>query len=186
MSKKALIIDHDDSFIWNIKFWLQPEFNITILNHSELKKLQDSEQINTEYELVIFSPGPKSPENYPGSLDLLNKLKIPALGVCLGFQMMTLNHQGHVKAYCPPLHGKTSLLHCEYPDYNNLRVARYHSLHCEPSDEFKILARSQDDDVVMWAEHKKKKHLGFQFHPESFLTEHADKYKSYILNWLSL
>lgn len=185
MVKKALIIDHDDSFIWNIKFWLEPEFNTTIINHSALSELPNPKQFCEKFDLIIFSPGPKSPSDYPASLNLLRSLAQPVVGICLGFQMMISIAEGQVAPYSPPLHGKTSALDCaKLTEFHNLAVARYHSLHCIPSEQFKILAYTQDDRTVMWAQHKTKKHLGFQFHPESFLTEHADKYKNYILKWM--
>jgi anthranilate synthase/aminodeoxychorismate synthase-like glutamine amidotransferase len=181
MIKKALIVDHDDSFIWNIKFWLQPEFETTIINH---KYVLDFEKLNT-YDLIILSPGPKHPADYPKSLAILNsKIKIPILGICLGHQMMTLTSNGVVSTYTPPLHGKKSKLCAAIEKFNHLQVARYHSLRCIPSDDFNILATSQDDHSVMWVEHKNKKQMGLQFHPESFLTEKSDLYRSYILSWM--
>ncbi len=178
MSPNALIIDHDDSFIWNIKFWLEPEFKVTVVNHTQISTLNMK-----DYDLIVLSPGPKSPTDYPASLELLSSLTQPVLGICLGFQMMTVVSKGSVETYSPPKHGKTSLLKAMKP-FDQLSVGRYHSLHCKPGNDFKILATSQDDNCVMWSEHKTKKQLGFQFHPESFLTESADLYKKYILDWM--
>ncbi len=179
MSKTALIVDHDDSFIWNIKFWLEPEFAVTVIHH-----LKTTELNFVEYDLVVFSPGPKSPEDYPHSLKLLSMIERPVLGICLGFQLLTANNQGVVEKYAPPLHGKTSLLKALAP-FNHLAVARYHSLRCQPGSTFETIATAQDDDCVMWSKHKTKKQMGFQFHPESFLTESPLLYKKYILDWLA-
>lgn len=176
VQKNALIIDHDDSFIWNIKFWLEPEFSVTILNHSQL----NNQAVFSHYDLIVMSPGPKSPQDYPRSLELIKNLNQPVLGICLGFQMMTLLSGGSVQAYTPPRHGKTSVL-----DTNHLKVGRYHSLKCLPSKDFKVMAYSQDDQCVMWAEHLTKKQIGFQFHPESFLTEQSEIYKQHVLKWIS-
>lgn len=176
MQKTALIIDHDDSFIWNIKFWLQPEFEVSMTNHSE----QLTADVLNKYDLIVLSPGPKSPENYPQSLKLLHSnLNTPILGICLGLQMMTVSEGGLVAAYTPPLHGKTSKL-----NVNGLKVARYHSLRCQPTDHFEIKATSLDDQSVMWMQHKTKKQMGFQFHPESFLTESSAIYKQHVIDWM--
>ncbi len=179
MSRSALIIDHDDSFIWNIKFWLEPEFKVSVVHHRQTSTLNLK-----DYDLIILSPGPKSPQDYPRSLNLLKSLDQPVLGICLGFQMMTMISNGTVEKYSPPQHGKTSLLKAQAP-FDQLAVGRYHSLRCKPGSDFKILATSADDDSIMWSEHKTKKQLGFQFHPESFLTESADLYKKYILEWIT-
>ncbi|MGZ3691877.1 MAG: glutamine amidotransferase-related protein, partial [Pseudobdellovibrio sp.] len=55
---KALLIDHDDSFTFNLRNWLSPLFeNIEVINHRDLLK-----QVSQEtYDLIISSPGPKSP-----------------------------------------------------------------------------------------------------------------------------
>ncbi|MBC7458374.1 MAG: gamma-glutamyl-gamma-aminobutyrate hydrolase family protein [Bdellovibrionaceae bacterium] len=178
LSYSALIIDHDDSFIWNIKFWLEPEFKVTMIHHAHTSSLNLG-----HYDLIVLSPGPKSPQDYPLSLKLLSTLQQPVLGICLGFQMMTMVSRGSVEAYSPPKHGKTSLLKSQAP-FDQLAVGRYHSLHCKPGEDFKVLATSLDDNCIMWSEHKTKKQIGFQFHPESFLTESADLYKKYILEWM--
>ncbi len=178
MSRLALLIDHDDSFIENIKFWLQPEFKVFVINHAEIASLDMK-----NYDLIVFSPGPKAPQDYPHSLKLLTQLEQPVLGICLGFQMMSVVSGGEVETYSPPQHGKTSLLKAAGA-FDRLAVGRYHSLRCEPSDDFEVLATSRDDDCVMWAQHQTKKYLGFQFHPESFLTESSELYKKYILDWM--
>ena len=177
-SRSALLIDHDDSFIENIKFWLQPEFKVFVINHVEIASFDTK-----NYDLIVFSPGPKAPRDYPHSLKLMTTLKQPVLGICLGFQMMTEASGDQVETYSPPQHGKTSLLKAQGA-FDNLAVGRYHSLRCKLSDNFEVLATSRDDDCVMWAEHKTKKYIGFQFHPESFLTESSELYKKYILDWM--
>lgn len=183
MHKSALIIDHNDSFVWNIKSWLEPEFKITMMNYSEIAS---SSLFLESFDLIILSPGPKSPQDYPHSLNLLESHQAqPILGICLGFQMMVLSAGGQVEKYSPPRHGKKSWLQTENNLFRNRQVGRYHSLKCLPSSDFKILAYSEDDQCVMWAEHQTRKQIGFQFHPESFLTESPELYKKYLLDWIS-
>ena len=172
MNKTALIIDHDDSFIWNIKAWLEPEFQVSILNHSENI---NHDQINL-YDLIILSPGPKNPVDYPMSLNLLTeKIYKPVLGICLGFQMMTVASGGTVTAYSPPKHGKTSGITCHNKLFNNLQVARYHSLQCLISDNFEIIAYSTDDQIVMWDEIENQVVFLFCVQPTSLFDHHSCK-----------
>jgi anthranilate synthase component II len=179
--KKALIIDHDDSFIWNIKSWLSEKFEVSVINHCELTKFYPPTNL---YDLIVLSPGPKSPSDYPLSLNYLQKspAEQPLLGICLGWQMMVQQEKGHVQTYLPVLHGKTSKLISLNPEIHGLTVARYHSLTTVPTNDFKILATSDQDQLVMWGQHQLKKWMGFQFHPESFLTEK----KSYFLQQVEL
>lgn len=163
---KALLVDHHDSFTHNIKAWLKPRFAVSIVDCYEV------DQINLlDYQLVILSPGPKTPSDYPQTKNFLRSVPAnkPVLGICLGLQMMTELENGSVREYHPPVHGKTSALQSGDPKFNNLLVARYHSLKCEVTDNFEVIATSES--IPMLVRHKSKSWLGMQFHPESFLTE---------------
>lgn len=182
---KTIIIDHDDSFTYNLQHWLSPICSeIKIINHLELQK-------NLHAHLIVLSPGPHSPQAYPHVLDFLNNLsqRTAVFGVCLGLQILVHMSGGQIKPYTPPLHGKKSKLQIENPTYNafnNLNVARYHSLYCAQYDtqQFETIAKSQDDNKPMWLCHREKKWMGVQFHPESFLTENSDLHLKHLQNWL--
>lgn len=168
---KALLIDHHDSFTYNIKAWLKPRFAVSIIDYDDIRKANP-----LDYDLVIISPGPKTPADYPLSKDFLKNVPVnkPVLGICLGLQMMNEIENGTVREYYPPVHGKTSALTSTAPQFNNLQVARYHSLKCEMADNFEVIATSES--IPMIVKHKKKNWLGLQFHPESFLTEKPETF----------
>lgn len=177
---KALIIDHDDSFTFNLRHWLfEICQDVEIVNHHTIK-----DQSFPEYDFVVLSPGPKSPENYPHMIQWLSEIyfKKPVFGVCLGMQLMTVAAGGTVEPYSPPLHGKKSKLNTNLPDFANLEVARYHSLHCSDVQAFDLIALSEN--IPMWIEHKTHSWLGIQFHPESFLTEKSSVMQEYLLRWI--
>lgn len=57
----------------------------------------------------------------------------------------------------------------------NVKIARYHSLAAEGGslpDCLEVLAKTADGEV-MAVKHKEKEIYGFQFHPESVLTEYG-------------
>lgn len=188
---KALLIDHDDSFTQNLKHWLMPLFKeIVVINHLQLREAQNWKTLSQQYDLFILSPGPKSPSDYPHSLEILNQLdqKTAVFGVCLGLQMMATTCGLKVSTYSPPKHGKTSklkILNSEIAEFENLNVARYHSIQVEGSNQqFELLAISENDQRPMWYKHTSKKWMAVQFHPESFLTESPEKHLSFLKNWL--
>lgn len=185
---KALLIDHDDSFTYNLRDWLNPAFSVEVRNHRDLEVV--SPQIDfISFSVIVLSPGPKAPSDYPHvkkfikSLDRRQKI----FGVCLGMQILNECEGGGVFTYTPPLHGKKSKLislNSSTAEFHGLSVARYHSLQCEVSAaNFEILAQSENDNIPMWIKHKSKNLLAFQFHPESFLTERPDMFLNYLTNW---
>lgn len=183
---KAFLLDHDDSFTFNLRDWLRPAFTeVTVVNHRESREI-----LTVKYDLLVLSPGPKTPQDYPQVLE--NLMALPAttsvLGICLGLQTLVSLNDGDVQTYTPPLHGKTSQLKTFAPDYSsfqNLKVARYHSLICSDFEKnFETIATSAEDAQPMWLQHKTKKQMGFQFHPESFMTEKSDLYLKHLQSWL--
>ena len=90
---KALLIDHDDSFTYNLQDWLRPIFaEVQVVNHREIEKFSEAiphtDKPNTGliHDLIVLSPGPKSPQDYPHVLEFIKTQKRPIFGVCLGLQ----------------------------------------------------------------------------------------------------
>ena len=182
---KVVLVDHDDSFTYNLRQWLSPlSTEINVIDHREI-----SAQLRAD--LFVLSPGPKSPQDYPHVLDFLKQVsnRTAVFGVCLGLQMMVCHQGGSVGPYSPPLHGKKSALvatHTSLQELQGLQVARYHSLYCQnfSPDIFETLATSADGKIPFWLKHRQKKWMGVQFHPESFLTEKPEKHRQILKDWL--
>ncbi len=129
--------------------------------------------------LVVLSPGPGRPEEYPHLLDLLDaRLRvIPFFGICLGMQAIGW-HLGVATTHAPrPMHGKRSTVHHDGGrEFNGIptafEVMRYHSLRLNESElppSIAPAARS-DDGVLMAIRSEELDAFGVQFHPESFRT----------------
>ncbi|MFH1759862.1 MAG: aminodeoxychorismate/anthranilate synthase component II, partial [bacterium] len=131
-------------------------------------------------EALVISPGPKRPEHAGISMDLISLLagKIPILGVCLGCQCIGQLFKGKVVNAPRLMHGKSSdIIHEGEGILSGIpspfTAGRYHSLIIDsktlPGD-LKVMAKT-DQGEIMGVMHKKLAHCyGLQFHPESILT----------------
>jgi anthranilate synthase component 2 len=133
-------------------------------------------------DAIVISPGPSRPETAGISVELVRELgpSVPLLGVCLGHQAIGVAY-GAAVVRVPPVHGKASAVHharsgafADLP--SPISAARYHSLAIERDSmppELEVTAWS-DDGVVMGVRHRTHPVEGFQFHPESILTEDGE------------
>ena len=173
------IIDHQDSFTWNIVHQFSKFDEVYCSNYFEInqKKLNKS---NT----IVLSPGPGSPKDYPFTSKIYNKYKgkKKLIGICLGYQQILFNEKGKIVQQKKIYHGYQSKVRVTDQSklFNNnkiFKVGRYHSLKLfEPfmSNNIKISMRCAKTNIPMGIEDLKNNIYGFQFHPESFLTENGN------------
>lgn len=172
-----LMIDHDDSFTYNLVHMLEDigEEVITI-SHTDVS-IRYLEHFDPDY--VILSPGPGHPKDQVVSKVVLDTLKdrIPILGVCLGFQILVEFFGGKVVEAKRPMHGLTDYVHHDgetiYKGVSSpVKVTRYHSLIAD-SDEMPsdlIVTGKTDNGEIMSVKHKEYDIEGVQYHPEAILT----------------
>ena len=174
------IIDHQDSFTHNIVHqFAKFDKNIECENFNKInyKKLNKA-------DVILLSPGPGSPKDYPISSKIYKKYKNKKkiIGICLGFQQILFNENGKIIKQNKIYHGFQSLVKVTskkslFAKNKLFKVGRYHSLKLkEPffSKNFEITMRCKISNVVMAVENQIDQVYGFQFHPESFLTENGN------------
>ena len=173
------IIDHQDSFTWNVVHQFSKFDDVYCSNYFEInqKKLDIS---NT----IVLSPGPGTPKDYPFTSKIYNKYKgkKKLIGICLGYQQILFNEKGKIVQQKNIYHGYQSKVRVTNQSklFNNnkiFKVGRYHSLKLfEPfmSHDIKISMRCAKTNIPMGIEDLKNNIYGFQFHPESFLTENGN------------
>ena len=169
------LIDHEDSFTYNLAHILENFDEVHVSNYFKI----NNAKLN-KASLVVFSPGPGEPKDYPKSNQLYKKLKgkKKILGICLGFQLILFNEKGVITQQKHIYHGfqsRIKVLNSSslYKKNRFFTVGRYHSLKLkEPyfSKEINITMRCNISGVAMAIEDHKNKIFGFQFHPDSFLT----------------
>jgi len=173
------VVDHQDSFTWNVVHQFSKFDEVYCSNYFKInqKKLDQS---NT----IVFSPGPGSPKDYLITSKIYNKYKgkKKIIGICLGFQQILFNEKGKIVQQNNIYHGYQSKVKVTgesklFKKNKTFIVGRYHSLKLyEPykSNRIKISMRCEKTNIPMGIEDLKNNVYGFQFHPESFLTENGN------------
>ncbi|KAG2473453.1 MAG: aminodeoxychorismate synthase, subunit II [Nitrosopumilales archaeon] len=183
---KFLIIDNYDSFVYNIAQYLgELGVDCEVIRND---KITTDEIKQKNYDAIIISPGPGTPEDkkYFGvCTDVIKEIgpTKPILGVCLGHQGIIHAFGGKITNAGRVRHGKTSpIKHVEDPLFqgvkNPFRATRYHSLVGDKTiipDSLQVTAIAEDDLEVMAVRHKEYLIEGVQFHPESIMTEDGKK-----------
>ena len=181
-----LLIDNYDSFTYNLVQRLgEIDPGIEIEVHRNDKITVDAIEEKHPTHLII-SPGPCTPKEAGISVESVERLagKLPILGVCLGHQAIGQATGSKIVRAKRLMHGKTDQIHHDEAGLfaglpNPLIATRYHSLVIDPdtlSDQFEVSAWCSAPDgsrEIMGIRHKEHPIIGWQFHPESFLTEHG-------------
>jgi anthranilate synthase component 2 len=183
---KFLIIDNYDSFVYNIAQYLgELGVDCEVIRNDKIT-LDEIKQ--NDYDAIIISPGPGTPEDkkYFGVCgDVIKNMgpTTPILGVCLGHQGIIHAFGGKVTNAGCVRHGKTSSVnHVNselFKDVKNpFRATRYHSLVGDKTvipNVLQVTATAADDGEIMAIKHKEYLIEGVQFHPESIMTEDGKK-----------
>lgn len=171
MNKKILLIDNGSTLLlklrtlipgcevvrrWNENFDDYKDFDFIVLSgSSEFSVLDNIHALKNE-------------------ISLIQRAEVPLIGVCFGheliayafgseIQALAVGHKGIVDVMVTVQHeifgGRTSFEVFENHTYSVTRA----------SNDFEILART--DDCVSIIEHRNKKIIGFQFHPENHTDE---------------
>ncbi|HUF32594.1 MAG TPA: aminodeoxychorismate/anthranilate synthase component II [Acidimicrobiales bacterium] len=177
MSARVLVVDTDDSFVYNLVQYLGELGAEPLVHRHDDLDLAGVDALAPD--AVLISPGPGRPDDAGLSNDVIRHLagEVPILGVCLGHQCIGQVYGGKVVRAPDVMHGKTSQIRhsgtgvfAGLPD--PLEATRYHSLVVDRDsvpDELEITAEA-DDGVVMGLRHRVLDVEGVQFHPESILT----------------
>lgn len=190
---RILVVDNYDSFVFNLVQYLgQLGVDATVWRNDD-PRLDDRDAIAAEYDGILLSPGPGTPQRAGATMDLVTaaaKAETPLLGVCLGHQAIGAAFGGTVDRAPELLHGKTSSVH--HDDVGVLAglpepftATRYHSLTVLADtvpDVLEVTGRT-DSGLVMAMRHRTLPIHGVQFHPESILTQGGHRM---LANWLAV
>ena len=169
------IIDHQDSFTWNVVHQFSQFDDIYCSNYFDI-----NQKLLEKAKVIVLSPGPGSPKDYPGTSKIYKKYKgkKKIIGICLGYQQILFCEKANIVQQKRIFHGYQSevIVTSSKSIFNKsskFKVGRYHSLKLkEPffKENFEITMRCTKTKIAMAFENRKDDVYGFQFHPDSFLT----------------
>jgi anthranilate synthase/aminodeoxychorismate synthase-like glutamine amidotransferase len=109
------------------------------------------------------------------SVELVRRLRVPMLGVCLGHQTIVAAFGGEIGRARRLVHGKASPIEHDgrglfrgLPE--SFEAGRYHSLSATSVPDCLEVSASCAEGEVMAVRHRELPVDGVQFHPESVLT----------------
>lgn len=191
----VVVIDNYDSFTYNLVQRLgeiDASQDIRVFRNDELSVAQLAELSPSR---VLVSPGPCTPNEAGISVECVKHFagKVPLLGVCLGHQSIGQAFGGNIIRAPELMHGKTDeIVHDDSGLFAGITspfvATRYHSLVIEPESLPSELSVSAWTDTggtrqIMGVRHNEFKLEGWQFHPESFLTEPGIELLTRFLQW---
>ena len=127
------IIDHQDSFTWNVVHQFSMFDDVYCSNYFEInqKKIDES-------NIIVLSPGPGSPKDYSLTSKIYKKYKgkKKIIGICLGYQQILYNEGGRIIQQKRIFHGFQSKIKVTkdsklFKNNKIFEVGRYHSLRLE-------------------------------------------------------
>jgi para-aminobenzoate synthetase len=180
---KTLVIDHYDSFTFNLVHLLA-EVNGEVPLVVAHDKVSWADIAQFRFDNIVLSPGPGRPSraaDFAVSADAIRLADVPILGVCLGHQGIAAAFGAEVTRAPFPVHGRTSQIRHGGDDLfrgipSPFEVVRYHSLLTTGPlpDPLQATAWTADG-LIMALRHQTRPIWGVQFHPESVLTEYGDR-----------
>ncbi|MEM7552133.1 MAG: aminodeoxychorismate/anthranilate synthase component II [Bacteroidota bacterium] len=186
---RILVLDNYDSFTFNLVHILKE------LGYADQLEVHRNDKINLDYissfDKILLSPGPGLPDEGGIMKDLVSEYagSKSILGICLGHQAIAEVFGAKLFNMKEVLHGfkdeviktKDHKLFSGLPD--QFSVARYHSWSVDPESingSLEVIAKDKDG-MIMGLTHTNYDVTGFQFHPESIITEYG---KKILENWV--
>lgn len=187
---RIVIIDNYDSFTYNL-FQYVAEITGTKPEVYYNNQISWKDFTKLKADAVIISPGPGNPKNTKDlgiAKEIIQKAKLPILGVCLGHQGIGLLYGSDVVHAKEVAHGEISNIYHTGKDLfanipQGFKAVRYHSLIVSNLHTTLIKTAWTKDNVIMGIKHTTKPLWGVQFHPESIGTEFG---KKILTNFISL
>lgn len=182
MKKRALFVEFDDSFSYNVVQELfEIGLDVTVINWKELTLFHEA-------DLFVLGPGPGHPDDYEEIYSIVESwlgTQEKIFAVCLGHQILWRLMGFEVQRSLKPLHGQKVQITLT-PDWQKCLelpsqtwVQRYNSLAVMSRDGIpeSVIIQELDGEIIL---SRSKNFISYQFHPESMGTKCRESFFSVI------
>lgn len=170
--KKALFIDFEDSFSFNVVQELtEAGLSVEVLHWMDFSEV-------TDHDLLVLGPGPGHPDDYFRIFEVVKSWQEKGkkiFAVCLGHQILWRLKNFEVKRSLYPLHGqKVELtLNHDWQEWlklpQTISVQRYNSLAVMDGGEVSGIQNFVENGEIIMS--RSPEFISYQFHPESMGTK---------------
>jgi len=189
MVMKVVIVDHQDSFTYNIVELIRKavglEPAVFPANNLDIKTL-------SKFDKIILSPGPGLPKDFMNIKHIIDTYKTTKhiLGICLGHQAIATYFGAKLINMKTVVHGQPAVINHKTEHFlfrnmpKNFQAGLYHSWVVSKEKfprELEITALSADNKIMALS-HCFYKIYGVQFHPESYITKYGEQLIKNFLN----
>jgi anthranilate/para-aminobenzoate synthase component II len=170
--KKALFIDFEDSFSFNVvQELIEVGLMVEVISWKEFKTI-------TYHDLLVLGPGPGHPNDYQNIFPLIRdwqKKNKKIFGVCLGHQILWSIEGLSIEPAVHPLHGQKIQMNLTLnwqkwlglPE--EIWVQRYSSLAVKSSTQGQVGENLVQEGEILMS--RTPQFISYQFHPESVGTK---------------
>ena len=94
------IIDHQDSFTWNVVHQFSSFEKVYCTNYFDI-----DQKLLEKSKIIVLSPGPGSPADYPETSKIYKKYKgkKKIIGICLGYQQILFCENANIEVKSKPI-----------------------------------------------------------------------------------
>ncbi|MBM7713055.1 para-aminobenzoate synthetase component 2 [Bacillus thermophilus] len=187
-----LIIDHDDSFTYNIVQMIGATGRevAVISAHASIEEMD-----KLAPDSIILSSGAGIPDKEGTTVNIIRHFlgKVPILGIGFGHLAVAVAFGGEIGGSQYVLHGKTLEIHHDGKSVfagldHPFQATCYHSLLIQKTDFpacLEVSAQSENEEI-MAVRHKEWPVESVQFHPESIMTREGKRLLSNFLKSIEL
>lgn len=135
-----------------------------------VKKYNEIPESTEQYDAIVLSGGSQLPavhDVFLAERKLISQTTKPLLGICLGFELLCLEHEGSIQRHDEQFRGMETISVKKNRLFENLPESiEVYQAHRWNINSVELEVLSENERCVQAVRDRRKPHWGVQFHPE--------------------